>query len=450
MLIPERTNFILTRLRERGFAAYAVGGCVRDSLLGLTPGDWDVCTSARPEETEQVFSDLRVVETGLKHGTVTVIYQGEPFEITTFRRDGDYVNHRSPEQVTFVSSLEEDLRRRDFTVNAMAADENGNVIDLFGGREDLRMGVIRCVGDPEERFREDALRILRAMRFAARLHFDVDLLTADAMEACAPLLRQISPERVFSELTGMLTGPDCPHMLERFAGVLAVVLPEIVPAMGFDQRNPYHNRDVWGHTVEAVSKSRPDPLVRWALLLHDLGKPDCFTLDDRGVGHFVGHPDRGAEIAREIMTRLRADRDTREAVCQMVRWHEGIAPATNGNVRRWIARLGPELLIRLLEVKRADCLAHVDMPGSRQRYNDIVAFKEAVGRSLREDGCFTVRDLSVDGGDILELGIEAGPKVGEYLNALLEEVVEDRLPNRRDALLDWLRRRKEEDLELAD
>ena len=434
MYIPPRTNFILNRLRDAGFSAYAVGGCVRDSLLGLTPGDWDVCTSALPEETERVFSDLRVIETGLKHGTVTVLYEGEPFEITTFRRDGDYLDHRRPEGVTFVTSLEEDLRRRDFTVNAMAAGPDGAIIDPFGGRQDLEMGVLRCVGDPEARFREDALRILRAMRFSARFGFDVDLDTADAMERWAHLLSAVSHERVMKELTGMLTGRDCPHVLERFGEVLSAVLPEIVPAMGFDQRNPYHNKDVWGHTIEAVSKSAPDPLVRWALLLHDLGKPRCFTLDDRGIGHFYGHPEESARIAEEILTRLKSDNATKEAVCTLVRWHEGIVPAEKKNVRRWIGRLGREQLARLLEVKRADCLAHVDMPGSRQRYRDIVAFKEATARVLEAEECFTLRDLAIGGREVLAAGVEKGPAVGRYLERLLDLVLEDRCRNDRESL----------------
>ena len=296
MNIPQGPNEILNRLTAAGFQAYAVGGCVRDSLLGTVPGDWDICTSALPEETEACFSDLRVVETGLKHGTVTVIFQGVPYEITTFRSDGNYLDHRRPQQVNFVRTLKEDLLRRDFTINAMAVGLDEEIQDPFGGRQDLKDGIIRCVGDPDTRFTEDALRILRGLRFASRLGFSIAPETAAAMERNKNLLSYVSGERIYKELAGILIGTYAQSVLEQYGGVLAAVLPEIQPSMGFLQRNPFHNRDVWQHTLEALGKSRPDPIVRWALLLHDLGKPDCFTLDDRGIGHFYGHPQRSMDL----------------------------------------------------------------------------------------------------------------------------------------------------------
>jgi len=448
MEIPAGTRAVLNRLRERGYEAYAVGGCVRDSLLGMVPGDWDICTAALPKETEACFTDCRVIETGLKHGTVTVLWEGESFEITTFRTDGNYVNHRRPEQVTFVPSLREDLLRRDFTINAMAAGPEGEILDFFGGREDLKNGVIRCVGDPDQRFREDALRILRAMRFAARLGFSVEPETAAAMERNRELLRDISGERIYQELCGILTGPDASGVLERFRMVLRTVLPEIGPSMGFEQHSRYHDKDVWNHTLEALGKSEPDLLIRWTLLLHDLGKPDVFTLDDSGKGHFIGHADRSAELAREIFARLHVDRATAETVCTMVRYHEGIPPVEKKHVRHWIGRLGPEVLLKLLEVKRADTLAHVDTAESRARYRDILAFTELTRQVLREEPCFTVRDLAVNGRDLLDQGIPAGPEVGAWLDRMLEWVQEDCCPNERKALLMRLadRREKEGDL----
>ena len=448
MKIPARTGKILNRLREHGFEAYAVGGCVRDSLLGKAPGDWDVCTSALPKETKACFSDCRVIETGLKHGTVTVLMEGEPFEITTFRSDGNYVNHRTPEKVTFVRSLPEDLLRRDFTINAMAAGPDGEIRDPFGGREDLRNGIIRCVGDPDQRFQEDALRILRAMRFASRLGFQIEPETEAAMERNRELLRDISGERIYQELCGILIGQEASGVLARFAPVLRVVLPEIGPAIGFEQHSRYHDKDVWNHTLEALGESEPDLMVRWTLLLHDLGKPEVFFLDDQGNGHFIGHAGRSEELAREIFTRLHVDRATSETICTMVRYHEGIPPAEKKHVRRWIGRIGPEVLLKLLEVKRADTLAHVDTPASRERYDIILAFTELTREVLREEDCFTVRDLAVSGRDLLALGIPAGPEVGAGLEQMLCWVQEEKCPNEREALLAQMRslREKEGDL----
>lgn len=439
MDIPAPVGQILQRLRDRGFAAYAVGGCVRDILLGRTPGDWDICTSALPEETEACFSDLRVIETGLKHGTVTVLLEGAPYEITTFRRDGDYLDHRRPGQVVFVSSLEEDLRRRDFTINAMAVGLEGAVVDLFGGRADLEKRVIRCVGDPEQRFREDALRILRGLRLASQLVFSLDPDTAAAMERCKDLLALISGERIYGEMTRLLVGPGAAEILEQYGNILTGAFPELLPAMGFLQRNPCHHRDVWGHTVEAIGYSERDPVIRWALLLHDLGKPDCFTVDEKGTGHFYGHPRRSEELARQILARLRPDKHTAEAICNLVRHHDDGAPVERRAVRRWIGRYGPERLEQLLEVKRADSLAHADTPRTRQRYEAVLAFRALTEQVLAEENCFQVKDLAVSGRDLLAAGAATGPEVGRLLSLLLEDVLEDRCENRREALLERLK-----------
>lgn len=327
MKIPENVTHLLRRLTDRGYEAYAVGGCVRDTLLGRTPGDWDICTSAMPEETEACFRPA-VIETGLKHGTVTVLLKGEQYEITTFRRDGAYADHRRPEQVDFVRDLREDLSRRDFTVNAMAAGADGAIIDLFEGRADLGKKLLRCVGDPDRRFQEDALRILRGLRFASQLGFSVEERTACAMEENKELLSCVSGERTYAELTKLLTGTYAPAVLEEYGTVLLPVLPEIGPAMGFPQYNPCHDRDVWGHTLRALELSPADPVIRWTLLLHDLGKPDCLTIDDKGIGHFHGHPQRSAEIAEGILQRLHVDTKTRETVCELVRRHDEGAPVT--------------------------------------------------------------------------------------------------------------------------
>ena len=439
MNIPQGPDEILNRLTAAGFQAYAVGGCVRDSLLGTVPGDWDICTSALPEETEACFSDLRVVETGLKHGTVTVIFQGVPYEITTFRSDGNYLDHRRPQQVSFVRTLKEDLLRRDFTMNAMAVGLDGEIQDPFGGRQDLTDGIIRCVGDPDTRFTEDALRILRGLRFASRLGFSIAPETAAAMERNKNLLSYVSGERIYKELTGILIGTYAQSVLEQYGGVLAAVLPEIQPSMGFLQRNPFHNRDVWQHTLEALGKSGPDPIVRWALLLHDLGKPDCFTLDDRGIGHFYGHPQRSMELAEQILDRFHGDKKTRDTICLLVRDHDREAPATIKNARRWIARYGRDNVRLLLEVKRCDCLAHVDTPKTRARYNNLMEMTRLIRECLETEQCFSVRDLPVKGGDVMALGVPAGPQVGRILEGLLDGVLDGTCPPEREALLERLK-----------
>ena len=439
MNIPQGPDEILNRLTAAGFQAYAVGGCVRDSLLGTVPGDWDICTSALPEETEACFSDLRVVETGLKHGTVTVIFQGVPYEITTFRSDGNYLDHRRPQQVNFVRTLKEDLLRRDFTINAMAVGLDEEIQDPFGGRQDLTDGIIRCVGDPDPMFTEDALRILRGLRFASRLGFSIAPETAAAMERNKNLLSYVSGERIYKELTGILIGTYAQSVLEQYGGVLAAVLPEIQPSMGFLQRNPFHNRDVWQHTLEALGKSRPDPIVRWALLLHDLGKPDCFTLDDRGIGHFYGHPQRSMELAEQILDRFHGDKKTRDTICLLVRDHDREAPATIKNARRWIARYGRDNVRLLLEVKRCDCLAHVDTPKTRARYNNLMEMTRLIRECLETEQCFSVRDLPVKGGDVMALGVPAGPQVGRILEGLLDDVLDGACPPEREALLERLK-----------
>lgn len=439
MEIPQEPGNLLRRLNECGFQAYAVGGCIRDSLLGKTPGDWDICTSALPEETEACFSDLRVVETGLKHGTVTVISSGEPYEITTFRSDGVYLDHRRPQKVDFVRTLKEDLLRRDFTINAMAAGLDGVIQDPFGGQKDLKEGVIRCVGDPEKRFSEDALRILRGLRFASRLGFSIAPETAAAMERQKNLLAYVSGERIYKELTGILMGDNAQTVLEQYGSVLTTVLPEIVPSMGFLQHSPFHNRDVWQHTLEALGKSRPDPMVRWALLLHDLGKPDCFTVDDRGIGHFYGHPQRSMELAEGIFDRLHGDKKTKETVCLLVRDHDREAPANEKNARRWIARYGADRVRLLLEVKRCDCLAHVDTPKTCARYDNLMEMTRLILELLEKEHCFSVRELPVKGGDVMALGVPAGPQVGQILERLLEDVLDGTCPPEREALLDRLK-----------
>ena len=429
-MLPQPVEYVLERLENAGFAAFAVGGCVRDTLLGRVPGDWDVTTAARPEQVLALF-DGYAIPTGLKHGTVTVRAEGMGIEVTTFRADGTYTDHRRPDAVTFSRRLEDDLSRRDLTVNAMAMDRRGQITDLFGGREDLKAGVLRCVGDPERRFREDALRILRTLRFAAVLGFAIEPATAAALRRKASLLTYIAPERVLSELDRILCGAFVLPVLLDYPDVLGVCLPEITPCVGFDQRNRHHIYDVWGHTAHAVAAAPAEKVLRWAMLLHDVGKPACFTMDEGGVGHFYGHPAISAELAETVCRRLRMDNRTAEQVVTLVRWHDRDIPRTEKAIARAVSQLGEETFRQLLEVKRADNAAQ--SPDDRPRLVDIQRAEDILDALLARRQCFSLRELAVDGRDMMALGLR-GRDIGAALQFLLDAVL-DGAANDREALL---------------
>lgn len=428
--IPAYVRRTLERLESAGHQAYCVGGCVRDSLLGRLPGDWDVTTSALPEETLAVFG-TQAIPTGLKHGTVTVCWDEGKVETTTFRRDGAYIDHRHPEQVEFTASLAADLARRDFTVNAMALDLRGGLYDPFGGGADLENRTLRCVGDPALRFTEDALRILRCLRFAAVLGFDIAPETGTAMAQCRMLLREIASERVREELTKLLCGKNAAAVLRRSPETVGAVLPEILPMVGFDQHNHHHCYDVWEHTLHALDAVPPLPVLRWAMLFHDMGKPECFALDDRGVGHFMGHGVVSRRIADGIMERLRFDHESRERIGELVEWHDHRVETERG-VRRALNRFGEENFRALLAVQRADNMGQAEKYRCRQR--DIDRVEAMLDRELEQGSCFSLKQLAVDGHDLMKLGY-SGPAVGRGLHALLERVMDGSLPNEREALL---------------
>lgn len=434
-MFSPQAQAILTRLEQAGYQAFAVGGCVRDTLLGRTPGDWDITTSALPQQVMALFD---AVPTGIAHGTVTVRLEGRGFEVTTFRGDGPYLDGRHPSGVVFTRHLEEDLARRDFTVNAMAMDLRGRITDPFGGREDLQRRLLRCVGDPERRLQEDALRILRALRFAAVLGFSVEPETAAALAHQAHRLHLIAPERVSHELQRLLTGAYVGPVLRQFAPVLAAVLPEIRPLMGFDQHSPHHRYDVWEHTVRSVETIAPQPVLRWTMLLHDVAKPQCFTLDEQGKGHFYGHDAQGAAMAEEILRRLRLPRRDTERIVLLIREHMRQLAPTEKSVGRALQRLGPETLGQLLAVQRADRLA--TGTGDTELLDKIQALLEKL---LAEERCFTLRQLAVNGRDLMALGL-AGPAVGRMLQQLLAQVLDGTLPNDHAALLDAAQRSLEE------
>lgn len=437
-MFPAQVSAILERLEQAGFAAYAVGGCVRDTLLGRVPQDWDVATSARPEQTAALFAG-RSIPTGLQHGTVTVRQEGLSVEVTTFRADGPYSDHRRPDAVYFSDSLAEDLCRRDLTVNAMAMDAAGALHDPFGGREDIRRRVLRCVGDPERRFREDALRILRTLRFSATLGFAIEPETHRALRTQCGDLRYVAAERVREELTKLLCGQDAGRVLEEEPQVLGVVLPEILPCVGFDQHNRHHYYDVWGHTAHAVAAAPPDPILRWAMLLHDLGKPQCFTLDEQGVGHFHGHHRPSAEMAESICRRLRFDKAAAQRICLLVRYHDRSIPLTERAIRRAMNQLGVDGLRQLCAVKRADNLAQ--HPDYRGRQQEIDRGESIMDELLAKDACFSLKQLAVNGQDMLALGLQ-GPAIGKMLQALLDAVIDGAVENERNALLSLAQKMK--------
>lgn len=430
-MIPQEVQAVLQKLEHAGHEAYAVGGCVRDILMGAAPHDWDVTTSALPEETMALF-DHFAIPTGLKHGTVTVRSGGLSCEVTTFRTDGNYPDHRHPADVTFTRSLRADLARRDLTVNAMAMDVHGTLHDPFGGQTDIRRRLLRCVGQPQKRFREDALRILRTLRFSATLGFAIEADTREALRALRHDLSYVAAERVREELTKLLCGTDACRVLLEEPQVIGAVLPEILPCVGFDQRNRHHCYDVWEHTAHAVAAVPPEPVLRWTMLLHDLGKPACFTLDEQGVGHFYGHHRVSARIAGEVCRRLRFDKATAQRICTLVHCHDRAIPLTEKAIRRTMNQLGVEALRQLCAVKRADNLAQ--HPDYLARQEEIRQGEAMIDTLLAQDACFSLRQLAVNGHDLAALGL-TGRQIGQTLQTLLETVMDGAVDNERSALL---------------
>lgn len=430
-MIPQEVQRILQRLEGAGYEAYTVGGCVRDMLMGTAPHDWDVTTSALPEETMALF-DHFAIPTGLRHGTVTVRSGGLACEVTTFRTDGDYPDHRHPAAVSFTRDLTEDLARRDLTVNAMAMDVRGTLYDPFRGQQDIQAKKLRCVGQPERRFSEDALRILRTLRFSATLGFAIEEDTHRALRQQCGDLRYVAAERVREELTKLLCGKDAGRVLAEEPQVLGVVLPEILPCVGFEQHNRHHCYDVWRHTAHAVDAAPPDPVLRWTMLLHDLGKPQCFTLDERGVGHFYGHHRPGTEMAEAICRRLRFDNAAARRICTLVRYHDRPISLTEKAIRRAMNQLGVEALRQLCDVKRADNMAQ--HPDYRSRQQEIDKGEAMMDDLLARDACFSLRQLAVNGRDMAALGLQ-GRQIGRTLQALLEAVMDGAVENEREALL---------------
>ena len=432
--IPEKANQVISVLTKAGFEAYAVGGCVRDAILGREAADWDITTNARPEEVKALFP--RTLDTGLQHGTVTVMQGKEGFEVTTYRVDGEYLDGRHPEKVTFTPSLTEDLKRRDFTINAMAYNDQEGLIDIFDGMGDLRRGQIRCVGDPEERFTEDALRILRAVRFSAQLGFSVESRTRAALSRFAPNLRKVSAERIQTELLKLLVSPHPEKMREVWeTGITAVVLPEFDACMNTPQNNPHHCGTVGEHTLKTLAGTEAEKTLRLAALFHDIGKPQTRTTDEEGVDHFYCHAETGAGMTDAILRRLKFDNETRRRVVRLVRTHDDLRDVSGARaVRRAVHRIGADIFPDYLKLRRADILAQ-NPAGQQEKLKALEEAERLYQEILREKDCLTLKELAVTGRDLIEAGIEPGPALGETLNRLLELVIEEPQHNTKEYLL---------------
>jgi tRNA nucleotidyltransferase (CCA-adding enzyme) len=434
--LPCHVNTVLRMLGDAGFEACVVGGAVRDAIRGVPPKDWDVTTNALPAQVQAVFADYRRIETGIRHGTVTVLVDREPIEITTYRVDGAYTDHRRPDSVRFTPSLREDLLRRDFTINALAYSPAAGIVDVVGGLDDLKNGLVRCVGDPDRRFGEDGLRILRAIRFASTFGMKLEPATAAAVHRNRALLTSIAAERIRSELTKLLCGQDAAAILEEFADVIAVPIPEIAPMIGFDQKNPHHDRDVWRHTAAAVAAAPADEILRVAALLHDVGKPSCFAQGEDGVGHFYGHAKQSVRLADSILRRLCFGTATREQIVTLIRFHDMPLTVDKKAIRRLMSRLGADTVRQLIELHEADTRGQSAI--CRPRLAEYARVRAVLEELLREEACFSLRDLAVNGSDMIALGL-SGKTIGAALHACLDAVMEEKLPNDRTQLLAFAR-----------
>lgn len=432
--IPGHVEMIIEKLEKAGFEAYAVGGCVRDSLLCRKPDDWDITTSAQPWQVKKIFP--RTVDTGIQHGTVTVLVGKIGYEVTTYRVDGEYEDGRHPKDVTFTASLKEDLKRRDFTINAMAYNPATGLEDLFGGMEDLRNKVIRCVGDPMERFTEDALRILRAVRFSAQLGFSIEEGTKKGLSAMAGNLRMVSAERIQAELLKLLVSPHPEYLLTAWeAGITKEFLPEFDACMETGQNTPHHCYTVGVHTLKCLERIRADKVLRLTMLLHDIGKPVVKKTDENGRDHFKTHGPVGERMAGHILRRLKLDNDTIKKVCRLVKWHDFWPGAEEIQVRRAVNMIGEDLFPLYLEVQRADLLSQ-SMYRREEKEGRLNAVEELY-RKIKERGdCTSLQSLAVNGKDLMAAGICPGPGLGEILKKLLDEVLRDPSKNKKEVLLE--------------
>lgn len=438
--VPEDVSEILNLIHDSGEEAYVVGGCVRDSLLGVEPHDWDITTSATPEQVKALFK--RTVDTGLSHGTITVLINNEGYEVTTYRVDGKYEDFRRPKEVTFTSSLSEDLLRRDFTINAMAYNHQEGIIDLYNGREDLQKGLIRCVGTAYDRFNEDALRMLRAIRFSAKLGFQIEEDTYAAITELAHLIQHVSAERINVEITKTLVSPNPKHIKElATTNLLEYIIPEFVPVVGLEQNNPYHKFSVDNHIYESLKHIDALAHLRWAMYLHDIGKGYTKTTDEQGIDHFYKHPAISEKLAKQIMKKLKFDNKTFDRVSKLIRFHDDRFPIDKKAVRRAVNRVGVDYFDDLLLIKEADIKSqhHNYEEENLGKLKEIRDFYEEI---LEDNECLTIKDLNINGNDLKGIGITEGKKIGESLKFLLDQVLENPELNDKDQLISLISNRE--------
>ncbi len=432
--LPDKVHKIINTLEAAGYEAYAVGGCVRDSILGRKPDDWDITTLAKPEEIKRLFP--RTIDTGIRHGTVTVMLDKEGFEVTTYRIDGDYEDGRHPKEVTFTASLEEDLKRRDFTINAMAYNEHQGLVDLYGGLADMEAGMIRCVGDAKERFTEDALRMMRAVRFSAQLGYRIEEATKTAITALAPDLQKISAERIQAELIKLVISAHPDYLRIAYeTGITAQILPEFDLCMETPQNNPHHCYTVGEHILHSMQAIEPDKVLRLGMLFHDIGKPQTMTVDEEGITHNKKHPAVGAEMTKKILRRLKFDNDTTEKVVKLVLYHDQDIGATQAGVRRAMNRIGEDIFPMLFAVHRADISAQSDY--MREEKLRKFSYIEELYDTVRSQGdAVSLKDLAITGRDLIAQGMKPGREIGAVLQSLLEQVLEDPSLNTPEQLLE--------------
>lgn len=440
MFLTKNAEKIIELLEKNGYKAYAVGGCVRDFLLNVPCGDIDIATSALPNETEKLLKSngITVIETGLKHGTVTALINGESYEITTFRKDGDYKDSRRPESVDFVSDIESDLSRRDFTVNAMAYNNTEGIIDVFGGNDDLKNGIIRAVGEPDARFKEDALRIMRALRFASVLGFKIEENTKKSLFDNAKLLNNISRERIFTELKKLLVGKNAAEVLLEYREIMGVIIPELIPCFDCEQNNPWHIYNVYEHIIKSVDSAPANAQLRLTMLLHDIGKPIVKTTDENGIDHFKYHAAVGADTAREILKRFKVSNELLNKVTTLIKFHQSVENVDDIRIKRWLSKIGVDYTRSLLDVRIADLKAHnpENTGYELKRINEI---KQELEEVVKAGEAFSLSDLAINGNDLIALGYH-GEEIGKQLNKILRLVVDDKLQNSRKEILAYLKK----------
>lgn len=440
-VLPEYVISLVERIESYGYEAYPVGGAIRDIIIGRETNDYDISTSANIENLKEIFSDCKLILTGERFGSVTVVWCGKNMEITRFRLDGAYKDRRHPDSVSFVASLEEDIKRRDFTINALAW-KKGSILDFVGGISDIENKIIRAIGNPKERFDEDALRIIRALRFSSVLGFTIEENTERAIRNCKDNIKSCSVERIKNEMDKLLLGDKVLDTVYNYAEVFDIFLPGILNCKDFDQKSSYHCYDVLTHILKSVENIEKNLILRWTMIFHDIGKPETFTLDENNEGHFYSHEKFSMEIAENIMTDLKFDNKSKETILKLIKYH-GVNIENNEKIiKRWLNKLGEENFFYLLKVKEADTKA-LDKK-CYHRVKNIEEIKSTALKILEEKQCFTIKDLAINGDDLIELGLSQGVLIGKYLNIILEKVINNEVKNEKKELINLYKKIKEE------